>query len=78
MIVGRFDLKIKAIYKGLISQQATQVEPCYKGKLYCFIHNLTAKEIRLQREEAIATIEFSYAGASTDKEEINNIIKEQL
>ena len=76
LIVGRFDLKIKAIYKGLISQQATQVEPCYKGKLYCFIHNLTAKEIRLQREEAIATIEFSYAGASTDKEEINNIIKE--
>ena len=40
LIVGRFDLKLSRVHEGLISQQATQVEPCYYGKLFCFIHNL--------------------------------------
>lgn len=74
MIAGRFDLKLKAIYKGLISQQATQVEPCYRGKLYCFVHNLGKKEITLEKDSKVATIEFSYVGQSKDKETRDTII----
>ena len=62
LVAGRFDLKLKAIYKGLISQQATQVEPLYKGKLYCFLHNLGSQEVVLKAKSAIATIEFYVAG----------------
>lgn len=63
LIVGRFDLKLSQVYQALISQQATQVEPLYKGKLYCFIHNLSDHPIYLKEDDRIATIEFTYAGA---------------
>lgn len=57
-MAGRFDLKLSTIYKGLISQQATQVEPCYYGRLFCFVHNLSSKEIHLKHKDKVATIEF--------------------
>lgn len=76
LIAGRFDLKLKSIYKGLISQQATQVEPCYRGKLYCFVHNLGAQEVILNVGEKIATIEFSYVGQGLTKEERKKVIDE--
>lgn len=76
LIAGRFDLKLKSIYKGLISQQATQVEPCYQGKLYCFVHNLGAQEVALKSGDKIATIEFSYVGQGLSEEQRSKIIDE--
>lgn len=78
MIAGRFDLKLSAIYKGLISQQATQVEPCYRGKLYCFVHNLGQKEICLEKGKKVATIEFSYVGQNIDTKERETIIENTI
>lgn len=75
LIAGRFDLKLKAIYKGLISQQATQVEPCYKGKLYCFVHNLGSHAVTLTKGDKFATIEFSYVGQGLRKSQRKAIIK---
>ena len=75
LIVGRFDLKLSRVYQALISQQATQVEPLYKGRLYCFIHNLGDKQIELQEDEKIATIEFSYAGINLEEKERKEIIE---
>lgn len=71
VIAGRFDLKLKSIYKGLISQQATQVEPGYIGKLYCFVYNLGSQEVVLKKGDGFATIEF-YFVSSNPKEDINN------
>ena len=78
MIAGRFDLKLSAIYKGLISQQATQVEPCYRGKLYCFVHNLGKKEIDLKKGSKVATIEFSYVGQNSGEKERGTIIESTI
>jgi deoxycytidine triphosphate deaminase len=64
LICGRFDLRLSLVAKGLISQQATQVEPKYKGKLFCYLFNQTAEQIRLYYEEEIATIEFSYVSCA--------------
>lgn len=72
LIVGRFDLRLSQVHQGLISQQATQVEPCYRGKLFCFIHNLSNKKIELKYGEKIATIEFSYVSCFCN----NNMRKE--
>ncbi len=58
LVAGRFDLKLSTIYKGLISQQATQVEPLYFGRLFCFVHNLSSKEVQLNLGDRVATIEF--------------------
>lgn len=78
LVVGRFDLKLKSIYKGLISQQATQVEPCYRGRLYCFLHNFTAKEIIFKKDERVATIEFLYAGGEIDEKTTKQIVNETV
>ena len=76
LIVGRFDLKLQAVHQGLISQQATQIEPCYRGKLFCFIHNLSNKEISLKWGDRLATIEFSYASCFCNLETKKKIIQE--
>ena len=78
LIAGRFDLKLKSIYKGIISQQATQVEPCYKGKLYCFLHNLGSQEVILTIGEPLATIEFSFAGQGLEERKRTKIINETI
>jgi len=79
LIVGRFDLKLSKVNQALISQQATQVEPCYKGKLFCFLHNISNQYIEINYQESIATIEFSYVSCFYNeikrKEIINNIIE---
>lgn len=74
LIVGRFDLKLSNVHQGLISQQATQIEPCYRGKIFCFIHNLSNKEIKLNYGERLATIEFSYVSCFCNKQKREQVI----
>lgn len=76
LLVGRFDLKLSNVHQGLISQQATQVEPCYKGKLFCFLHNLSNTAIFLEHKKKIATIEFSYVSCLHDEEKCKMIIED--
>lgn len=76
LVVGRFDLKLSKVYQALISQQATQVEPFYQGKLYCFIHNLSGNAIRMDENDKIATIEFSYAGKYLDQDQWKKLIED--
>ena len=74
LVVGRFDLKLSNVHQGLISQQATQVEPCYKGKLFCFIHNLSNQCIQLKYGQKMATIEFSYVSCFCNGQKRREII----
>ena len=64
MISGHFDLKLSRVKEGLISQQATQVEPGYQGKLFCYLFNQTGDDISISYTDInnakIATIEFQY------------------
>lgn len=78
LIVGRFDLKLSHVYQALISQQATQVEPFYKGHLYCFVHNLSNSSIHLEAGERIATIEFSFAGEHLSDNERETFIRNHI
>jgi len=75
LIVGRFDLKLQEVSQGLISQQATQVEPFYKGRLFCYIYNFSNDKRVLEFEQAFATIEFMYVSNS---DETNNYLIEEL
>ena len=64
MICGHFDLKLARVRDGLISQQATQVEPGYRGRLFCYLFNQTGGEVILPYTDTthsrIATVEFQY------------------
>jgi len=75
LVVGRFDLKLSKVHQGLISQQATQIEPCYIGKLFCFLHNLSSKPIELEHASPLATIEFSYVSCFCNENKRNELIK---
>lgn len=75
LVTGRFDLKLGLVNRGLISQQGTQIEPCYKGKMYCFIHNLSGEDLDLYFEQPIASIEFSYVSCYCNKAKREEIIK---
>ena len=68
LVTGRFDLKLSLVNRGLLSQQGTQVEPCYCGRLYCFVHNLSNKDIEIRYKEAIASIEFTYVSCFCNEE----------
>lgn len=73
-VVGRFDLKLGSVHRGIISQQATQVEPYYRGKLFCFIYNLSNKPIYIKQGDKIATIEFSYVSCFGGEEESKEMV----
>lgn len=64
-ITGRFDLKLKIVSKGLVSQQATQVEPHSKSKLFCIVYNLGGSQVELNYNDPISTIEFHYLSCLT-------------
>jgi len=78
LVVGRFDLKLSEVNKALISQQAAQVEPCYKGKLFCFLHNFSNEAVRLKHQDSIATIEFSYVSCFCGDEKRREIITDLI
>ncbi|VFQ42408.1 dCTP deaminase domain-containing protein [Desulfoluna butyratoxydans] len=65
IITGRFDLKLSMVRKGLVSQQATQVEPGYNGKLFCYLFNNTSGDVSLNYKSPVATIEFYYSSCQT-------------
>ena len=74
LITGRFDLKLSLVNKGLVSQQGTQVEPCYRGRLYCFVHNFSNKQIELKYGEPIASVEFSYVSCFCNEDKRTDVI----
>ena len=76
LVVGRFDLKLSLVNQALISQQATQVESCYKGKLFCFLHNLSSQPVKLKYLQRLATIEFSYVSCLCSGKKRRAIINE--
>jgi len=57
-LIGRWDLKVKRVYEGLLWVGGPQVDPGYRGKLFCPLYNLSDKAIKLRYKETIATIDF--------------------
>ena len=57
-VAGRFDLSVSLFCKGAILSNGPQIDPGFRGRLYCLIFNTSNKEIQLKRGEHFATIEF--------------------
>ena len=75
LVTGRFDLKLTYVNQGLISQQGTQIEPCYKGKMYCFVHNLSNDSIKIEKGAPVASVEFTYVSCFCGEAKRTEIIK---
>jgi len=57
-IVGRFDLQIDLIYRGLLLGTGPQVDPGFRGVLSCPLHNISDNPIRIRFGEQFAKIDF--------------------
>ncbi len=58
-LVGRFDLQIKFIYKGLLLGTGPQVDPGFQGALSCPLHNISNAPIRIELDEPFAKLDFA-------------------
>ncbi len=57
-LIARWNLRVAWAYKGLLWVGAAQVDPGYTGHLFCPIYNLSNEEVKIQRGEDLAVIDF--------------------
>ncbi len=57
-LIGRWDIKVGLAYRGLMWVGGAQVDPGFKGHLYCPIYNLSNRPVRLKQEDELAVIDF--------------------
>jgi dCTP deaminase len=57
-VIGRWNLRISGVYKGLLWVGGPQVDPCFRGHLYCPLYNLSTVSVTLVYKEPFATIDF--------------------
>jgi deoxycytidine triphosphate deaminase len=57
-LVGRFDLAITYIYRGLLLGTGPQVDPGFQGGLGCPLHNISNEDIEMTLNEPFAKMDF--------------------
>lgn len=68
-LIGRWNIKVSLAYRGLMWVGGAQVDPGFKGNLYCPIYNLSDRPVRLRQGEELAVIDFVKATAFRPKDE---------
>jgi len=77
-VAGRFDVAVSLFLQGLIMSNGPQVDPGFRGGLWCLLFNTSSDTVQLKRGQHYATIEFTkllhpthpYEGKYQDKENI--------
>ena len=57
-LIGRWNIRVRWAYEGLLWVGGPQVDPGYAGHLFCPIYNLSNKEVLIRRGDPIAVIDF--------------------
>jgi deoxycytidine triphosphate deaminase len=52
-LIARWNIRVKLAYEGLIWVGGPQVDPGYKGHLYCPIYNMSDKNVTLKYKDDI-------------------------
>jgi deoxycytidine triphosphate deaminase len=58
-VIGRFDLKVSYFFEGVILSNGPQIDPGYKGALFCMLYNGSGKPKLLTFGKQFATIDFT-------------------
>jgi deoxycytidine triphosphate deaminase/guanylate kinase len=58
-IGGSFDLTVSMFFDGVILSNGPQVDPGYRGALFCMLYNTTDEPVALNRGFKFATMQFS-------------------
>lgn len=65
-VVGRFDLKVSYFFEGVILSNGPQVDPGYKGALFCMLYNGSGRPRLLTLGKHFATIDFTTTTNTTE------------
>ena len=57
-ISARFDISVNLFCQGIIMSNSTQVDPGFRGKLFCLLFNTSNKTVYLQKDTHFTTLEF--------------------
>ena len=57
-IAARFDLTVGLFCRGVILSNGPQVDPGFRGRLFCSLFNLSNSTVDLKREQHYSTLEF--------------------
>jgi deoxycytidine triphosphate deaminase len=57
-VAARFNVKVNLVYEGLLLGTGPQVDPGFRGRLSCPLHNISSQEVRLRAGESFAIIDF--------------------
>ena len=58
-IVGKFGLSVSLFCQGIILSNGPQIDPGFKGTLFCLLFNTSNRAVHLKRGKHYATIEFN-------------------
>ena len=65
-LIGRFDLKVSLFFEGVILSNGPQIDPGYKGALFCMLYNGSGQERILTLGKHFATIDFTMTTGMTE------------
>jgi deoxycytidine triphosphate deaminase len=57
-IAGKFGLSVGLFMQGIILSNGPQIDPGFRGRLYCLLFNTSSQQFQLKRGQHYATIEF--------------------
>lgn len=57
-LIGRWNIRVKLAYSGLLWVGGAQVDPGFRGRLSCPIYNLSTKPVKLACGDRLAMIDF--------------------
>lgn len=58
-LIGRWNIRVKWAYEGLLWVGGPQVDPGWFGHLFCPIYNLSDEDVIIEKGEKLATIDFA-------------------
>ena len=85
-VAGRFGLSVSLFIQGVILSNGPQIDPGFKGRLYCLLFNTSSQQIQLKRGQHYATIEFnkllepttSYQGKYLEKNKLSEYLPKDI
>src|SRR5205814_7673725 len=57
-LIGRWNLRVDMVYRGLLWVGALQVDPGWRGYLPCPLYNMSDKPVELRYQQPVFTIDF--------------------
>lgn len=85
-VSGNFDLSVSMFFSGVVLSNGPQVDPGYRGALFCMLYNTTDQPVPINRGAKFATLQFfttthvtsGYSGAYQRKSTFRDFVSSRM